>query len=149
MKGAGSRSMHSPIIVFEGEDVRIYEFASQAESYLEIVDVEDGALEAFDGNGFLLDIRISKSPVERRLFWRRWIEHVPGIVIALHQPLADFSDAVRVRLMRCLKSREPLDFLWDRRPDPQSIYSLSVRELALLAGRRMAWKVEPPTSRGS
>ena|SRR3990172_4453215 len=127
--------MKNPILIFESYDLAIYRSAHQASLHLEKVDVENKIYDAYDSDGFLLDIVIKLMEVEHKLFNIRWKESKEVIAIEEHHPKIDCSEKVLHRLVQYLKS--------PKCPE-EDLKNLSLNELIKLASKRMGWKVDLP-----
>ncbi len=127
--------MKPPFLVFENPDFYIFRSTQQLTSELEVVDVEDNTYVAYDADGLLLDLVTTVAKVEHKFLWDRWTESEKIIVVREHTPPEDRTEEVRLRLIRYLGGRK-------QRTHP--FVQLSLRELIILAGKRMPWKVNPP-----
>jgi hypothetical protein len=125
--------MKTPILIFESLDVVIFPSSEKACSDLEIVDVKCGRFDAYDSDGFRLDLVVVKIEVKKSFLGIKWAKEEEVILLKEHEPQENCVDEVRERI---------INYLLANKHSRNEIEMASLQKLIQLAGSYMPWRLD-------
>lgn len=123
--------MKSPIILIESNDVIVCNSTEHATSGAEIQDIKDRIYEAFDSDGFLLDLFTEFVEKEKRFLFFKWTQRFEAGMLKEHYPKINQTEYLRNKIINGLTYHK------DKYGD---LENMSLLELINLRKKEMPWK---------
>ena len=109
--------MKPPILIVESYDISVHPSIEHAERFLEPFDVKNGIYTAYDYEGNLLDLYVTKETEKSRLFFLKWSTEYEKVNLRDRQPIENRQAELREKLFEYLQYRgkkpelEQMDFV--------------------------------------